>query len=125
MTDHAKTTAILRAVADLLEASPDLPAPYLSFHFHLDAGKDYNPSAKAAEIAAAFPGLPWAVRTSESGGKETTWLESRNHHPMSVAIAAPPDSMGTQAGKRVVTAWEPLPVIAAILAGNEGGAWHG
>lgn len=117
MTDHAKAIAALRAIADLLEARPGLPRPYLSFNFSLYAGKDYDPPATAALIAAAFSGLSWTTRTTTgSNGKDTLWLEANPSHPLSVSISAPAEAMGTQAGKRVVTEWEPLPAIAAILA---------
>lgn len=120
MTDRQNTVTILRTVADLLEANPDLPAPYLSFQFDLKADRGYDAAEMAALIAAAFPGLPWKTRTTTGDrGNDLTWLEGRQVFPHSVAISAPADAFGTQAGQRVVTEWEPLPAIAAILADRQ------
>ncbi len=73
-TDATRTaaTAILRAVADLIETRPDIPVPGASIDFYLH-GED-APATMAA-IAAALP-CQWRASVTRSGGYE--WLNLRS-----------------------------------------------
>jgi hypothetical protein len=114
--DAARTAAAatLRAVADLIEARPDIPLPRSSISFYLH-GED-APAAIAA-VASALP-CEWQASISRSG--EYEWLALRHGplavtHGTSVRISAPAADACTTAGARTVTVWQPAAVLAGLV----------
>ena len=116
-TDRTAAAAMLRAVADLIEARPDIPEPGSDISFYVHG--DDAPAAMAA-IAAAMP-CTWRAEISRSGQHE--WLYLRSDCPSAsvtrgtrVTISAPAADACTAAGAKTVTVWQP----AAALAGLAG-----
>ena len=117
-TDATRTaaTAILRAVADLIEARPDIPVPGASIDFYLH-GED-APATMAA-IAAALP-CQWRASVNRSGGYE--WLNLRSEglsasvsRGARVSIGAPAADTCVPAGAKTVTVWQPAAALTGFL----------
>jgi hypothetical protein len=115
-TARADAAAILRAVADLIEAHPGIPVPGARIDFYL-TGED-APATMAA-IAAALP-CQWQASVSRSGGYE--WL-NLNSDGLSasvsrgarVSISAPTKDTCIPAGAKTVTVWQPAAALAGLL----------
>ena len=110
-------TAILRAVADLIETHPDIPVPGSDISFYV-RGED-TPATMAA-IAAALP-CEWQASISRSGEHE--WLNLRSGplaaiHGTCVRINAPAADACTPAGAKTVTVWQPADALTGLV-GNE------
>jgi hypothetical protein len=115
---RARLVAILRAVADLTEARPDLPAPRGSLSFFV-ASKHPDVPAALRDIVTAIPG-PWKSAISRSSSGEYEWLDF-DLSPASgidVKVSASAKDACTESGTRTVTTWEPLPEIAALADGK-------
>src|SRR5260370_40525380 len=70
-----EAAAILRAVADLIEARPDLPEPTAKIHFFVSEYRCADVPAGLAAITTALPG-PWQARISHTAGG-ADWLDLR------------------------------------------------
>jgi hypothetical protein len=115
---RTRLAATLRAVADLIDAHPELPAPTGQISYYVNSK---HPDVPAA-ITAIVSGLPgsWksAIRNSSSG--EYTWLDF-DLTPgcgVDVKVSAQAKDACTESGTRTVTTWVPLPEIAALADGK-------
>lgn len=111
---RADAAAILRAVAELIEARPDIPVPGTSISFYVRG--DDAPATMAA-IAAALP-CQWRAEISRSG--EHDWLSLHSGpasvlHGTRVDISAPAGDACTAAGAKTVTVWQPAAALASFL----------
>ncbi len=113
-TTRTAAAAILRAVADLIEARPDIPLPGSDISFYLRG--DDTPATMAA-VAAALP-CQWQGSISRSG--EHGWLNLQSGpraviHGTCVRISAPAADACTPAGARTVTVWQPATTLTGFL----------
>ena len=113
-TTRTDATAILRAVADLIETRPDIPVPGSDISFYV-RGED-TPATMAA-IASALP-CDWQASISRSGEHE--WLNLRSGplaviHGTCVRISAPAADACTPAGAKTVTVWQPAAALAGLV----------
>ncbi|HEY3957982.1 MAG TPA: hypothetical protein VGM53_31850 [Streptosporangiaceae bacterium] len=109
-------TAMLRAVADLIQTRPDIQLPGIDVDFYL-----HGPDAPATitAIAGALP-CGWRAEISRSGGYE--WLNLANDPPPAsvtrgagVRISAPTADTCTPAGAKTVTVWRPAAALAGLI----------
>lgn len=105
---RAEFAAILRAAADLVESSPDVPVPYLSLHFCFVAGDGGDDVA--ATVRRLADGMPCAWEPGITGEADDRYQLLHNPgYATRVAITAPAsalfDSSGTHAVTRTVTRW--------------------
>ena len=113
-TTTADATAILRAVADLIEAHPDLPVPGIDISFYV-RGDDVP--ATIATIAAALP-CQWRAEISRSGEYEWLYLRSGPASVLRgtrVSISADAAAACTAAGAKTVTVWQPAAALASFV----------
>jgi hypothetical protein len=115
---RADAAAILRAVADLIEARPDIPVPGNDIHFYV---RGENTPAVMAAIATALP-CEWRPEFSRSG--EYEWLYLRHGAASAlrgtrVSISAPAADACTPAGAKTVTVWQPAAALAAFAGTSE------
>ncbi len=108
--------AILRAVADLIEARPDIPVPGSNISFYL---RGQDAPALMAAIASALP-CEWQASTSRSGEYEWLTLDSSPPRPSAlsgarVTVMAPAADTCVQAGARTVMVWRPAAALAGLL----------
>jgi hypothetical protein len=113
-TTRADAAAILRAVADLIEAHPDLPLPGCDIDFYVRG--DGTPATMAA-IAAALP-CQW--RAEISRGSTHEWLNLKSGQAsalrgMRVCIGAPAADACTAAGAKTVTVWQPAAALTCFV----------
>jgi hypothetical protein len=106
-------TAILRAVADLIETRPDIPVPGSDISFYV-RGED-APATMAA-IAAALP-CEWQASISRGSDE---WLNLRSGpvsviHGTCVRISAPAADACTAGGAKTVTVWQPADALSGFL----------
>lgn len=114
--DAARTAAaaILRAVADLIEARPDTPLPGSDISFYVRG--DDAPATMAA-IAAALP-CEWRAEFSRGGEYEWLYLRSGPASALRgtrVSISALAADACTAAGARTVTVWQPAAALAGLV----------
>lgn len=116
-TTETTSADLLRAVADLIEARPDISGPHASVHFVL-----LGPAAASAvaDVAAALP-CQWQAEIARNGDD---WLHLQAAAGgAEVLISAKADAVctATGTGTRTVTVtattWEPQPVLAAVVGG--------
>jgi hypothetical protein len=119
-TRRQEAAAILRAVADLIEARPDLPEPDTSIRVYLSAFRCGDVPAALADITAAVPG-PWTAKVSQSGSD--AWLDlaraatgSTVTKGTTLTVSAPAKETCAPSGVRTVTTWQLLPAVAALIA---------
>jgi len=110
-TTRTDAAAILRAVADLIEARPDiaLPGSDISFYLH---GEDA--AATMAAIATALP-CEWQASLSRN-----EWLNLSSGpiaviHGTRVLICAPAADTCTAAGAKTVTVWQPADALTGLV----------
>ena len=112
-TTRADAAAILRAVADLIQAREDIPVPGgdISFYLH---GED-APAAMAA-IAAALP-CRWQAEISRGSSYEWLHLSSGPYSTrnMRVSVSAPAADACTAAGAKTVTVWQPAAALTGLV----------
>lgn len=113
---RARAVAVLRAVADLIEARPDLPALKGSLTFYVHS-KYPDVPAGLRDIVAAIPGQ-WNTATHDSG--DYSWLDFDlvSGCGLDVKVSARTEDACIPSGTRTVTTWEPLPEIAALADGG-------
>jgi hypothetical protein len=112
---RAAAVTMLRAVADLLEAHPDLPEPGISISFYTD-GPD-TPATMAA-IATALP-CRWQPGTSASNNGQwldlvSTGLGADILRGVRVRISAPARDACTPTGTKTVTTWQLTDALASL-----------
>ena len=111
---RADAAAILRAVADLIEARADIPVPGTDISFYVRG--DDVPATMAA-IAAALP-CQWRAEISRSGEYEWLYLRSGPASVLRgtrVGISAPAADACTAAGAKTVTVWQPAAALASFV----------
>jgi hypothetical protein len=113
---RADAATILRAVADLIDARPDIPVPGNDISFYLH-GED-APAVMAA-IAAALP-CRWQAEISRGSGYEWLHLHSGPYSTRGtrVSISAPAADACTAAGAKTVTVWQPAAALAGFLGAD-------
>ena len=116
--ERTECAAILRAVADLVEAGEatgDMDADLTFWAQHTP-----DQPAAVRTIVQALP-LRWSGKSSPaSSGPDWYDLKASTEgasslHGIHVAIHAKADAVATEAGTRTITEWAPSPEIAALL----------
>jgi hypothetical protein len=115
-TTRTAAVTILRAVADLIEARPDIPVPRARIDFYLTGE---NAPAVMAAIAAALP-CQWRASVSRSGSYEWLNLDSDGlsasiSRGAQVNISAPAADTCLPAGAKTVTVWQPAAALAGLV----------
>ena len=109
--------AILRAVADLIEARPDIPEPSIRVHYIFGAAVA-DAAAVVADVAAALPSCQWRADLDGASSRDWLTLEAQTGatalHGAEVTISAKAEALCVATGTKTVTTWEPQPVIAAL-----------
>lgn len=112
-----EAAATLRAVADLIEARPDLPEPDTRINFYVFSEHGDVPAILTA-ITTALPG-PWnaKIQTSASTGNQWLYLTASpgSTDRTEVRVSARAKDACTMTGTRTVTTWQPLPAVAALI----------
>ncbi len=118
---RAAAAAILRAVADLIEAREDIAEPSVSVHFILSAYSTPDIPAAVTAIASALP-CQWRARISP--GSSGDWLDlsaatgKSGTRGTDVQVSARAEEVCTASGTKTVTTWAPRPAITRLLSGR-------
>ena len=120
MTPEERTecAAILRAVADLVEAGEATGDLQGSLTFWVQHTADQPAAVRT--VAQALP-LRWSGKSSShTSGPDWYDLSAKTEgaggvHGIEVSIEAHADAVATEAGTRTITEWAPSPEIAALL----------
>ena len=117
--ERTECAAILRAVADLVEAGGATGSMDASVTFWATHADDQ--AAAVRTIAQALP-LRWSGKSSSSTSG-TDWYDltaategAGSLNGVHVRIHAKAEAVATEAGTRTVTEWAPAPGIAALLS---------
>lgn len=117
-TAKATAATILRAVADLIETSAEIPVPRADISFYVSG------ETASAVLTAIASGLPckWHGDISSSGAYE--WLNLRSA-PRSaddrgaiVRVAVPAADVCVEAGAKTVTVWQPGDALRGVLGAS-------
>jgi hypothetical protein len=114
---RADAAAILRAVADLIEAREDIPVPGTDIRFYVRG--DDAPAVMTA-IAAALP-CRWRAEVSRGGEHEWLYLRSGPEWALRgtrVDISAPAADVCTAAGAKTVTVWQPAAALTGFVGSD-------
>jgi len=110
--------AILRAVADLIEARPDIGLPSIRVHYIFGAAVA-DAAAVVADVAAALP-CQWRADLDGASSRDWLTLEAQTGatalHGAEVTISAKAEALCVATGTKTVTTWAPQPVIAALVS---------
>ena len=119
--DRTRIIALLRALADLLENDESLPVP----HGYLTV----FPHSTAATAAFLSLPTPWRGEAPAPGGDFYSFtgdIGSYTHDGIRISMRARPGDVAIEGPAEpvpvMVTMWEPLPEIAALLESTEGEA---
>ena len=114
--DRTTAAVILRAVADLIDARPDIHLPSIRVHYIFGTAVA-DAAAVVADVAAALP-CQW--RADLDGASSGGWLDLEAQtgasalHGAEVMISAKAEALCVATGTKTVTTWEPQPIIAAL-----------
>lgn len=114
-SNRVTAAAILRAVADLIEARPDIQLPGSDIDFYVRG--DDAPAVMAA-IASALPCDQWQASVSHSGEHEWLDLSSGRASALQgtrVRISAPTSDACAATGTKTVTVWRPAGALTGLL----------
>lgn len=109
---HRQAAATLRAMADLIDARPDLPLPRVQARYWASANHCGDVPAALLAITGALPG-PWKASIRRSG--EYTWLYLDSATGAEINVGTPASEACEPSGTRTVTTWQPLPAIAGLI----------
>jgi hypothetical protein len=114
-TTRATAAKILRAVADLIETTPEIPVPSADISFYVRG------DSAPAMVTAVATSLPCEWQSSISRGSSHEWLNMCSAPGRTglrgavVRISAPAADVCVQAGARTVTVWQPGEALTGLL----------